>query len=100
MSEVKLDEIKKIKRKWQRIDESVQWHARTGEEFYRYTVTPDMTRDVFELIAEVERLRTSQGKLVAELKKADVYSEKLEREYVSATLTQVMDDLHKTLRRR
>ncbi|MEK4970742.1 hypothetical protein MKX29_24360 [Cytobacillus sp. FSL R7-0696] len=49
--------MSEIKLKWQRIDESVQWHNRTGEEFYSYTVTPDMTREVLELIAEVERLR-------------------------------------------
>ncbi|MEK5109909.1 hypothetical protein MHI57_24920 [Cytobacillus sp. FSL K6-0129] len=49
--------MNEIKRKWQRIDESVKRFNKTGEEFYRYTVTPDMTRDVFELIAEVERLR-------------------------------------------
>lgn len=54
MSEIKLDEIK---RKWNSIDESVRRHYKTGEEFYSYTVTQDMTKDVFELIAEVERLR-------------------------------------------
>lgn len=49
--------MNELKRKWQRIDESVKRFNKTGEEFYRYTVTPDMTRDVFELITEVERLR-------------------------------------------
>ncbi|MDQ0270797.1 hypothetical protein [Cytobacillus purgationiresistens] len=97
MIEIKHDEIK---RKWNRIDESVRRFNKTGEEFYSYTVTPDMTRDVFELIAEVERLQIMHSKLIEELKKADVYSEKLEREYLSATLTEVMGELSKKLRRR
>ncbi|MEH7521747.1 hypothetical protein V7149_00470 [Bacillus sp. JJ1503] len=43
--------------KYSRIDDDVKRFMKTGEDFYRWTVTPDMTKDVFELLAEVERLR-------------------------------------------
>jgi hypothetical protein len=49
-------------------------------------------QDVPALLAEVERLRTIQKRLVAELKKADVYSEELERQYYAATLPVVIEE--------
>lgn len=43
--------------KYLRIDEDTKRFMKTGEEFYRWSVTPDMTKDIFDLIAEVTRLR-------------------------------------------
>lgn len=61
---------------------------------------PSLLDMIAELQAEVERKEIMHFKLIEELKKADLYSEKLERKYLSATLETVMDELSKKLRRR
>lgn len=53
----------KIRAKWNKIDEDTKRTMKTGEEFYRWTVTPDMPQDVFSLLAEIEQLRVSQEAL-------------------------------------
>jgi hypothetical protein len=63
-------------------------------------IMPDITSNIFEetdaefiaharedvpdLLAEIERLRADQGRIIAELKKADIFSEELERKYFAA----------------
>lgn len=64
------------------------------------TDIPALLDMIAELQAEVERKEIMHFKLIEELKKADLYSEKLERKYLSATLETVMDELSKKLRRR
>ncbi|MEK5109910.1 hypothetical protein MHI57_24925 [Cytobacillus sp. FSL K6-0129] len=64
------------------------------------TDVPALLDMIAELQAEVERKEIMHFKLIEELKKADLYSEKLERKYLSATLETVMDELYQKLRRR
>jgi hypothetical protein len=50
--------------------------------------------DVPKLLAEIERLRADQERLIAELKKADQHSEELERKYMVAKWPEVMADIN------
>lgn len=57
----------KIRAKWRTIDEDTKRTMKTGEEFYRWTVTPDMAQDVFSLLAEVEYMSGVVGALQSTL---------------------------------
>jgi hypothetical protein len=50
--------------------------------------------DIPKLLAEVERLRADQERLITELKKADQLSEELERKYMTAKWPEVMADIN------
>jgi hypothetical protein len=51
--------------------------------------------DVPKLLVEIERLRADQKRLIAELKKADIFSEELERKYFAAKWPEVEASLKK-----
>jgi hypothetical protein len=51
--------------------------------------------DVPKLLAEIERLRADQERLIAELKKADIFSEELERKYFAAKWPEVEASIKK-----
>jgi hypothetical protein len=51
--------------------------------------------DVPKLLGEIERLRADQGRLITELKKADIFSEELERKYFAAKWPEVEASIKK-----
>ncbi|KQL18808.1 hypothetical protein [Cytobacillus solani] len=59
--------VEKLRAKWRTIDEDTKRAMRTGEEFYRWTVTPDMPNDVYALIAEIEYMNGVVGALKSSL---------------------------------
>jgi hypothetical protein len=112
-------DVEKLRNKWRVIDEDTRRAMKTGEEFYRWTVTPDMPSDVFELLAEIERLNgvikqlteTTESFLedkyfyMEELRKADAEIERLRDGIIDAIFdlewgcyTDVIYDLKKVIR--
>lgn len=80
-----------------------EWDSRTVSEIAlgdRW-VHVDPYKDVVELLGEVDRLRTDNAKLVAELERADKFADKLEshlRVYQTAGFIQDVERLTKALR--
>jgi hypothetical protein len=52
-------------------------------------------KDIPKLLAEIERLRADQERLIAELKKADIFSEELERKYFAAKWPEIEASIKK-----
>lgn len=76
-----------------KIAEMFGWHRNSISEVVNGTRWSHIQpyQDVPRLIAEVERLRADQERLIAELKKADAYSEELQSRYIAETFTENLD---------
>lgn len=75
-------DMEKLRNKWRMIDEDTRRAMKTGEEFYRWTVTLDMPSDVFELLAELERLKVRNRYLEDELKNCGYNDTDLDNDFL------------------
>lgn len=55
-------------------------------------------QDIPKLLAEIDRLRADQERLIAELKKADLFSEELERKYIIAKMPELQASIDEYVR--
>lgn len=99
MAKLTNEQLAEIRQKAESLSEDMPFYSWEATQLLDNDV-PALLDMIEELQAEVERKEIMHFKLIEELKKADLYSEKLERKYLSATLETIMDELYQKLRRR